>query len=108
MTAASSGSAGGMTRAPSGFKGEDEDAGSVLAGSSASFRAGFSLCKSVEADARSSSSTGWAGDGAMHGRSKRTSFDKKEDFEGILGDFGLEGVVDTETLGFSPLASVDD
>jgi hypothetical protein len=51
---------------------------------------------------------GCAGDREMHGRRSCTSFDKNEDFERELDDFGLEGVVDTETFGFSPLASVDD
>jgi hypothetical protein len=43
----------------------------------------------------------------MHGKSLSRIFEKNETFDRVLDGFGLVGV-DTETLGFPPLASVDD
>jgi hypothetical protein len=91
----------------------DEDGAVVLAfgDRSASFSACFSLCivefGSVNAEAVSSMSAVCARDEAMHGTNLRTSFDRNDEFERVLDDFGLDGL-DAVLFAFSPLTSEEE
>ena len=92
---------------------DDDDAAVVLAfvDCSTSFSTCFSLSAmgefgSVDVKGTSSMSGACARDKAMHGTSLRTSFDRNEEFERVLDDFGLDGF-DAVPFVFSPLASDD-